>query len=161
MVTLFLATFVCASLLWLVIGELKQGNRSIGNGDGHDTNAPSRKVVVYYFHGNFRCETCEKFEAYNNEAIPTAFQAELKSGKLEWRNVNINAPGNDHFVKDYNLTTEQVIVSEFVHGKQTRWKDLFKIWDMVKNKQAYVNYIVSETKVYLNGTSQQGEETKP
>ena len=74
---------------------------------------------------------------------------ELKSGQLEWRNVNVNQPGNEHFVKDYNLTTEQVIVAEFAHGKQTRWKDLYKIWDLVKDEQAYKNYVVDETKGYL------------
>jgi hypothetical protein len=157
LVTLFLTAFVCVSLVWLVIGELKQRTHEKNTAGVSDTNFPAHKVVVYYFHGNFRCETCGKFEAYNNEAILTAFSAELKSGRLEWRNVNINSPGNEHFIKDYNLTTEQLILSEATNGKQTRWKDLFKIWDLVKDKQTYETYIVSETKAYL-GDSRVEEE---
>lgn len=38
--------------------------------------APKDGVVAYDFHGNKRCSTCRKLEAYSEEAITGGFAAE-------------------------------------------------------------------------------------
>ena len=81
LVTLFLAAFVCVSLVWLVAGEFRHG----AGGETGSVNAPERKIIVYCFHSNYRCETCGKFEAYNDEVIRTAFaaRAEIRPAGME------------------------------------------------------------------------------
>lgn len=145
--TAILLAFVATSLAYLVVHEIWGG---AGSGRPETTAGPSHRVVVYYFRDNLRCDICEKFQAYTDEAIHTAFSNELKSGSVEWKIVNTDEKANGHFIKDYNLTTRQVIVSEIVDGKQRRWKDLFRIWDLVKDKRAYIEYITLETKAYLD-----------
>lgn len=151
-ITALLLAFAGTSLAYLVVGEIrnKPGKSPELNG-AERPDAPSRRTVVYYFHGNFRCDTCRKFEAYTDEAIREAFPAELKSGAVEWRIVNVEEPANEHFVKDYGLTTRQIILSDVVDGKEKRWKDLFRIWELVKDKQAYTNYVIEETRAYAEG----------
>ena len=85
---------------------------------------PARKVVAYYFHGKVRCSTCVKIEMYTDQTLTAAFPGELASGLLEWKPVNVNTQGNEHYTTDYQLYTKSVVLSELVNGKERRWKNL-------------------------------------
>jgi hypothetical protein len=113
-----------------------------------------RKVVSYYFHGNMRCMTCRTIEAYTKEAIDTKFTEALKDGHLEWQVINVDESGNEHFVKDFQLVTRSVVIAEIVDGKRTRWKNLQRVWDLVRNKPAFLKYIQDETRAYLEDSGQ-------
>jgi len=102
------------------------------------------KFIAYYFHGTRRCATCKKLEAYSTEAVQTGFPDQLKSGALEWQVVNIDEEENEHFVKDYQLYTKSVIVSHIVDGKEAEWKNLDKIWELVGDKDKFIEYVRSE-----------------
>jgi hypothetical protein len=109
-------------------------------------------VIAYYFHGTQRCATCRKLEAYSLESIQAGFPGQLRDGTLEWRVVNIDEPGNKHFVEDYKLYTRSLVIVKLQEGKQTEWKNLEKIWDLVDDKQGFATYVQQEIKTYL-GTS--------
>jgi hypothetical protein len=104
---------------------------------------------VYYFHGNVRCSNCRNFEAYSNEIIQKAFAPELKTGRLEWRVMNVDEPSNKHFIEDYQLITRSVIVAKMQDGCQVEWKNLSRIWELVRDKSAFMNYIQTEVTAYL------------
>ena len=109
----------------------------------------SQKVVVYYFHNNFRCAKCRKFESYSDEVLRSAFSDALNDGSLEWKIINIDEPMNKHFVSDYQLLTKSIVVAKMQDGKQTEWKNLNKIWELVGNKAVFVKYIQDEVNAYL------------
>jgi hypothetical protein len=108
-------------------------------------NGASEHIVAYYFHGDRRCATCLKIEAYTEEALKEKFAEELKAGKLVWHSVDISVPENKHFVDDYQLVAQSVVLSAVQDGKQTRWKNLDKVWQLVRDKQAFFSYIQAET----------------
>jgi len=107
------------------------------------------KVIVTYFHGNRRCPTCRKLEAYSQEAITKAFTDKLEKGNLEWRVVNFEDEGNEHFVKDYQLFSQSLILSHTKDGKETGWKNLDKIWELVGDKDKFLAYVQNETKAFI------------
>lgn len=109
----------------------------------------TNKVIVYYFHGNYRCYSCMRIEQYTRESVEAAFAKELKSGQIEFRSINIDLPANTHYVDDYKLFTKSVIVSDMVQGKERRWKNLQKVWELLRNETKFKDYIKSETVVYL------------
>lgn len=111
----------------------------------------NRKLVVYYFHGNARCMTCRKFETLTKDVIETRFAQEVKNGRLEYRAVNVDEADNGHFVNDYGLYSKSVLLSDTKDGQQTRWKNLDKIWKMVRVESAYRQYIEDEVRAYLKG----------
>lgn len=115
-----------------------------------DSTTHSHQVIAYYFHGNVRCGTCRKIEAYTKEAIDSAFVKELKSGLLEFHATNIDSSQNEHFREDYKLYTKSVIVADFVDGKQVRWKNLEKIWMLTGNKAEFAKYIQTEVRAFLD-----------
>jgi hypothetical protein len=109
------------------------------------------KVIVYYFHTNYRCSTCIKIEKYTRESIEAAFAKELKSGDIEFRSVNVDLPDNKHYVNDYKLFTKSVIVSDVSQAKELRWKNLSKVWELIRNETKFKDYVKNETAAYLQG----------
>lgn len=106
-------------------------------------------VVVYYFHGNKRCSTCRKLEAYSAEAITGGFAAELESGELEWRVVNTDEEANAHFITDFELVTKSVVLVEYRGGEIVRFKNLKLVWQLVGDEDGFVRYVRDETRDFL------------
>jgi hypothetical protein len=127
----------------LVVGGASFGIKEV------TAQAPSHKVVAYYFHTNTRCDTCRKIEAYSKEAIQEGFKTELRNGTLEMRIVNYEDAENRHYIKDYKLVSKSLILVNVVDGKQTEWTNLKLVWQLVKNKEAFLNYVRGEVKNYL------------
>jgi len=100
-------------------------------------------VIVYYFHGTSRCPTCYKLEQYSKEAIEINFKDALASGKLEFKVINIEDKGNEHYGKDYRLYTKSLILSLIKDGKETKWINLDKIWELAGNKEIFIDYVKS------------------
>jgi hypothetical protein len=106
-------------------------------------------VVAYYFHGNLRCRTCQTIEAYSEEAIRSEFADELASGHLVWRVVNTDDPENKHFVKDFELVTKSLVLTEYRDGEVTRWENLKQVWQLVRDKEQFLEYVRSSTRRFL------------
>lgn len=135
-------------LTFLVIVAVSIGFSSISF-NARAGQAPSDKVVAYYFHGTFRCPTCHKLEQYSKEVMAADFKDALASGKLEFKVVNVEDKGNEHFVNDYQLYTKSLVLSLVKDGKQIKWKNLDKIWEYAGNKQKYYAYVQSEVADFL------------
>jgi len=109
----------------------------------------ARKVLAYYFHTSYRCANCMKFENWTKEALEQRFPEPLKSGALEWIVLNVEEPQNEHFVDQYKLHTKSIVLSQQQGGKELRWKNLARIWDLLRDKEAYSRYISEEAAEYL------------
>jgi hypothetical protein len=116
---------------------------------GAASDAVADGVVAMYFHGNARCATCRKIEAYADEAIAQGFVDELESGRLTWRVVNIDESANKHFIEDFQLVTRSVVLVEYRDGKVLRWENLDKVWQLVRSKDKFVSYVEGETREFL------------
>ncbi len=108
------------------------------------------KVIVYYFHGTYRCPSCTKIEEWSYEAIKHSFLKALKEDRLLWKPVNIDKPENRHFVKEYSLFTKSLIITEVKGGKQTKWKNLDKVWRLLKDQENFSDYVTQEVKNYMD-----------
>jgi hypothetical protein len=111
--------------------------------------APTDGVVAFYFHGNVRCATCRKIEAYADEAIHTGFAKALEDGTLTWSVVNIDEEENKHFVEDFQLTTRSVVLAEYRDGQLIRHENLDKVWQLVRSQQDFVDYVQDETGAFF------------
>jgi len=122
-----------------------------GEGIAEDSETNKKaSVAVYYFHGNFRCANCRNLEQYSKEAIEKHFKDELVSGKVVFKVINVEEKGNEHFVNDYQLYTRSLIISLVKNGKEVKSKNLAKIWEYLKNKPGFYQYVKEEVDTYLN-----------
>jgi hypothetical protein len=110
------------------------------------TPAAPPRTLVYYFHATTRCATCRTIEAYAQEAVTTAFTADLKSGSLVWRAVNVDEPANRHFIQDFQLYTRSVVVVDAKDPK--RYKVLDRVWQLVRDKAAFRSYVEQEIRAF-------------
>ena len=118
---------------------------TISNNDDVDYD----KIIVYYFHGNRRCISCRKLEANTRNAIDSLFADQLENGQLELQVINTDQPQNRHFTHDYRLFTKSVVLSKIKDGYEIKWKNLDKIWQLYRSKEAYSDYIQSELKSFM------------
>lgn len=98
----------------------------------------SHRVVAFYFHTTQRCASCRAIEAYSREAVERAFAAELKDGRLVWRTVNLDVPGNEHFIKVNRLYTKSLVLVNERRGKPAEWKNLEKVWQLLQDKERFM-----------------------
>jgi hypothetical protein len=115
-------------------------------------NVQGAHVVAYYFHGTFRCPTCQKLERYSREAIESNFNEALASGKLAFTVVNVEINGNEHYMSDYQLYTKSLVLSLTKNGKEVAFKNLDKIWEYVGGKQRFEDYVRNEVAAFLKAT---------
>ena len=115
--------------------------------------APAHVVRVYYFHGNARCVSCRKIEALAAETVRATFADEVKQGKVEWRVVNVEEPANKHFIQDYRLYTKSLVVVDLVDGTQVRWKNLERIWELLREDEVFRQYVRDEVRSFLEKPS--------
>jgi hypothetical protein len=149
--------FVTASVVFAIVKETtkdKPLEQAVAEGPAAEETSSAadvspHKVILYYFHGNARCPTCMKFESYSREVVKTGFQNELEGGRLKFRIVNVDEPGNAHYVEDYKLYTKSLVLVEMKGDEQVRWSNLDKIWDLVGSKETFVGYVQDGLKEYL------------
>ena len=110
--------------------------------------------VITYFHGNRRCATCQKLEAYSHEAVETGFADALAADKLRWRTINYDEEANKHHVEHYGLYSQSLIVSRMVNGRERAWTNLNKIWELVGDKDKFEAYVKSETKAFMDESTE-------
>jgi hypothetical protein len=168
LLTGLLLLFVVASVGFLLFNESGRGPEA-GSGPalslGASTTAvlpeasmrpwkspgPGTRVVAYYFHGRVRCVSCVRIESLSGKAIRERFPGELRSGLLSFRKVNVEEPGNRHFIDDYRLASQSLVIVEFRDGRQVRWKNLEKVWILLNSEKEFLPYVQEGVSSYLKG----------
>ena len=141
--------FLCMAVGVVFCGCTKSESAS------HSDAAPAQATAtlhVYYFHRTVRCPSCEKIEALAQKAVEDGFAGELADGRMQWRTINIDEPHNKHFEDDYRLQAQSVVLSQMHGGKETRWKNLEKVWDLLDDDAGFVRYVQDEIRAYIQGT---------
>ena len=115
---------------------------------GPSMNDP--RVIAYYFHTTARCVSCHKIEQYTKEALEKYFFNEIASGMIDFQMLNIEEPQNKHFIQDYQLYTKSVVLSKVSEGKEVKFKNLDKIWNLLNNKNKFYEYIKEETNNFID-----------
>ncbi len=122
---------------------------AISETEDSDTTTTAPEVISYYFHTTYRCASCKKIEVYSREAIERGFAEELESGDLKFESINIDRAENRHFIKDYRLYTKSLVICNMKDGKQVEWKNLARVWQLIRNKNEFFNYVQDEINAYL------------
>jgi hypothetical protein len=147
-VTAVLIAFVLVSIGWLVVREVSPG-RSAADAT---PAAAGRQVAVYYFHRTARCPTCLKIESLAKQEVETSFAKELKQGDMKFLSLNVEEAGNEHFVKDYDLVAQALVLVEYRDGVARRSKNLEAIWDLVGTEAEFNRYVRDEVGIFVAST---------
>ena len=70
----------------------KQGGIATAPAADSKSETASNGLVVYYFHSNTRCPTCQSIEAQAKETVQTDFASQLTRGEMTWKILNYEQP---------------------------------------------------------------------
>ncbi len=117
-----------------------------------ESNALEGKIIVYYFHGTFRCPSCLQIEAWSFDAIQENFAHALEEEAMAWKTIDIDKPENRHFLEEYDIAAQALIIVEMAGKKQKRYKKLEKVWEYLSDQQAFYNYVTDEINKFWTGS---------
>ena len=91
-------------------------------------NAQTKKVVksnnatveVLYFHSKQRCPTCIAIGTYSKEVVNKDFAAQVKSGVLKFKEIDISTPEGEKVADKYHVTWSSLYVNRWQNGKEVR-----------------------------------------
>ncbi len=136
-----LLAFVAGTILYM-------GVREVRGGAPVDEIAPTAKMVIYYFSEGKDCATCENIEATGHAVALEFFAEEIASGDVEWRSIDMDAPGNGHYATTYGLYTKSIVVAAYDNGEEIAFKNLDKLWDHVYDDDTLADYVAEEAQAF-------------
>jgi hypothetical protein len=143
-----LLAFVAVAVVMIFRRELNGGG-SAQSALAETEPLPANGLVVFYFHADIRCPTCQKIEQYAHEALAARLGEELASGKLTWRTLNYEATENAHFATEYEIAAPTVVLVRRHDGRDGEWRNLMRVWELVGDKPAFVDYVAAEASSLL------------
>lgn len=161
--TFILLLFVAGSVVYLIQNEITSADKATANltkpSEATDTASNAApppndqtaqpRFVAFYFHGNVRCPTCRAIETQSKEALEAAFPDKIELGVLEWKAVNTDEVWNAHYITDYNLQFSSLILAEIANGETLRWENLEKVWELVHDKESFMEYVQSSAVKFM------------
>lgn len=108
-----------------------------------------RIIIVYYFHRTYRCPSCLRIEAWSLDAIQESFAQALEQGTIIWKTIDFDKPENSHFIREYQVSTQSLIIVEMTGKKQKRYENLEKVWEYLPDQQAFYEYVTKEVNKFL------------
>lgn len=100
------------------------------------------EVRVYYFHSTARCADCLRIEKMAGDVLQERFPGELAEGELTWLPTNADLPENAHFVFDYDLAANELVVVRDSAVRTTAWIKLPEVWNLAQNPGAFRTELV-------------------
>ncbi len=85
-------------------------------------------VIAYYFHRTVRCATCLEIEANAELAIGVNFPQYITEGMLIWRPFNLDDKGGEEYEKQFDITSNTLVLAEFSKGRFVKYKKLEEVW---------------------------------
>lgn len=117
-------------------------------------------LVVYYFHGNARCPTCQSIESQAHETVQADFAAQLKSGAMVWKTLNYEDSAVASLTKQFQISMAVVVLAKMKGGQIESWNRLDKVWALVGDKAAFAKYVHDEIDKMLPAQQSAAESPK-
>jgi len=108
-------------------------------------------LIVYYFHGNKRCPTCQAIESQSHETVQADFAAPLNRGEIVWKVLNYEQPAASPLVKKFDILMPVVVLAKMKGGQVQDWKRLDEVWGLVNDKPAFAAFLRGEIGQMLGG----------
>jgi len=118
-----------AILLSIFISGPKNGN-VIENYKQDDIGvAPASKVEVFLFHATQRCSTCIIIGQLAKATIEERFPEQLKAGKIDFREINIDLPENKALAEKFQAGGSSLFINAIVNGQDNIKQDTM-VWQL-------------------------------
>lgn len=135
--TLLILLLVCIGTAMVIMRELNPSEKI-------SIPASQNSLMIYYFHGNKRCYTCNKIEEQTKDVLAHQFSTLLEKGKIIFKSINIDEKVNEHFIKKFDLSNGTVVLK-----LKNNYKKLDNVWKLINDKVSFDQYIIEHVQVFV------------
>jgi hypothetical protein len=106
----------------------------------HSVNHTVSSIELIFFHPVPGCDSCEQVSLLANETVTTYFSQERATGKITFRDVNLNDPANLEIAHRYGAYTESLFIG--VNDENGfRKTEIVDIWYYAYNREEFMKYL--------------------
>jgi len=123
-------------------------NASNASETANETQMPSvkksaDKIEIYYFHRTQRCYSCNILSRYVRETIEQKFSEEIESGKIEFREINIDLPENKNVTGKFQASGSSLFINAIKDGQDNISQDT-SVWRLLNNRSQFENHLANK-----------------
>jgi hypothetical protein len=107
------------------------------------------KIEVFLFHSTQRCISCINIGKYAKQTIDNNFSEELKSGKIVFREINIDLSENKTLAEKFQASGSALFINTIRNGKDDIGQDS-TVWRLVGNETDFETYFKRKLKDILS-----------
>jgi len=114
------------------------------------TSLPSgaEKIEVLHFHAAHQCISCINIGKFTKATIEEKFPEEYKTGKIVFREVNIDLSENKPIAQDYKVSGSALFINAVKDGQDHREEDS-TVWRLVTDEVQLKSYFEAKLKTLL------------
>ena len=105
-----------------------------------ETKLTADKVQVFTFHSTARCATCIAIGKLSGEVVEEYYQPELRAGKIEVREINIDLPENKELATKFQASGSALKINAIYDGEDHINEDT-TVWRLTSNPTQYKSYL--------------------
>ena len=106
------------------------------------------KVQVFLFHSTQRCTTCIAIGKLAGETVDEYFQSELKDGKIEFREINIDLPENREVAQKFQASGSSLFINAIYNNQDNISQDT-RVWRLTQDEAQFKSYLKDKLKELL------------
>jgi len=114
------------------------------------TTLPSgaEKIEVLHFHAIKQCISCINIGKFTKATVEEKFPEEFKSGKIVFREINIDFPENSKIAQDYKVSGSALYINVIKDGLNHKELDT-TVWRLVTDELQLKKYFEAKLKALL------------
>ena len=109
---------------------------------------PADKIEVVHFHGARQCFSCITVGEYALETIKNKFSEEYQSGKIVFKDINVELPENKEIVFKYQARGSSLFINAISNDKDNIEEDT-NVWRLINDKEKFTDYFENKLKTLL------------
>ena len=117
--------------------------------DGCLGNLNDNQVIVYYFHRKFRCQSCETLETALQSTLEVTYSDHFGTGRLAMCVINVDDPENRHYLEQFKILSNSIVLVQKREGTVARYKNLESIWEVSEDREAITEILQAEVGGFL------------
>ncbi len=141
------ALFFAVALVYISVGINKDARQDAASEQKNiskkaqiQDSKPAEKIQVFLFYNTQRCYSCVTIGKYVKETVEQNFQKELNSGKIEFKEINIDLPENKELANKFKAAGSSLFLNPIIDGRDNIKEDT-QVWRLVSNEQAFIGYL--------------------
>lgn len=120
--------------------EAQSQNNQIVENQSKEEKQSAEKIQVFVFHATQRCYSCITIGKYAGETVSEYFQPELRDGKIEFREINVDLPENKDLAIKFQAGGSSLFINAITNEKDSISEDV-TVWRLVNNEAQFKNYL--------------------